>query len=344
MRVTIKDIAERAGVHRATVDKVIHDRPGVSDDVRNRIKEIIEEMGYTPNPAGRLLQKQGRTYRIAAILLEVDALPYLQKGLEEGVKNQTGFEISLEVQVCKFSEPDKQVLLINQAVESGVDAIIISPINTSGVREAITRAQEKNILVVMTNAFLKNTVHCRCVSIDSARASRIAARLMGEFLRGKGQVAVISSAIAEENNNADVSIRETGFIEYMNQIYPEIEIVERIESFEDTITTKMKTLELLAKYQNLRGIYITCGGVAQVGQVLKDCNRYENIKVVSFEDYPEILELLKEGVVDCTLSGDIARQGSLPVELVMDYLVFGKLPEKHHIFTETRVLLKESIF
>lgn len=344
MRVTIKDIAERAGVHRATVDKVIHDRPGVSDEVRTRIKEIIKEMGYTPNPAGRLLQKQGRIYRIKAILLEVDALPYLQKGLEEGVANQTGFDIHLEIQTCKFSEPETQVVLIEQAIEEGVDAIIISPINTQHVREVIARAQEKNILVVMTNAYLKNTIHCRCVSIDSARASRIAARLMGEFLRGKGQVAVISSAIAEENNNADVSIRETGFIEYMNQIYPDVEIVERIESFEDTMTTKLKTLELLAKYKDLRGIYITCGGVAQVGQLLKDCNRHEGIKVVSFEDYPEILEMLKEGVIDCTLSGDIQRQGSLPIELVMDYLVFGRLPEKHHIFTETRVLLKESIF
>lgn len=344
MRVTIKDIAEKAGVHRATVDKVIHDRPGVSDDVRNRIKEIIKEMGYTPNPAGRLLQKQGRTYHIAAILLEVDALPYLQLGLEEGVKNQTGFDIRLDISVCKFSEPEKQEVFIREAIEKKVDAIVICPINTSGVRQAIAQARQENILVVMTNAYLKNTEDCHCVSIDSVRASRIAARLMGEFLRGEGQVAVISSAIAEENNNADVSFREAGFIEYINKIYPEIEIVERIESFEDSMTTKIKTLELLAKYQDLKGIYITCGGVAQVGQVLKDCSRYENIKVVSFEDYPEILELLKEGVVDCTLTGDIVRQGSLPIELAMDYLVFGKLPEKHHIFTETRVLLKESIF
>ena len=52
MKVTIKEIAERAGVHRATVDKVLHNRVGVSDEVRMKVQRIIKEMGYTPNPAG----------------------------------------------------------------------------------------------------------------------------------------------------------------------------------------------------------------------------------------------------------------------------------------------------
>ena len=46
MKVTIKEIAERAGVHRATVDKVLHNRVGVSDEVRMKVQRIIKEMGY----------------------------------------------------------------------------------------------------------------------------------------------------------------------------------------------------------------------------------------------------------------------------------------------------------
>ena len=96
MKVTIKDIAERAGVHRATVDKVLHNRPGVSDEVRMQIKKLIEEMGYVPNPAGRVLQKQGKVYRLAAILCDVDATPYLQAGIEAGVRKHSNFDIEIE--------------------------------------------------------------------------------------------------------------------------------------------------------------------------------------------------------------------------------------------------------
>ena len=88
MKVTMKEIAERAGVHPSTVDKVVHHRVGVSDEVRARVQAIINELGYTPNPSGRVLQRQGKVYRISAILVEVDALPYLKKGIERGVKSR----------------------------------------------------------------------------------------------------------------------------------------------------------------------------------------------------------------------------------------------------------------
>ena len=51
----MKEIAERAGVHPSTVDKVVHHRVGVSDEVRARVQAIINELGYTPNVSARNL-------------------------------------------------------------------------------------------------------------------------------------------------------------------------------------------------------------------------------------------------------------------------------------------------
>ena len=74
MGVTIKEIAEMAGVHRSTVDKVLHNRPGVSDSVRYRIQKIIDECNYQANPIGKALKMQSKELHIKVILLEVDAL------------------------------------------------------------------------------------------------------------------------------------------------------------------------------------------------------------------------------------------------------------------------------
>ena len=103
----MKEIAERAGVHPSTVDKVVHHRVGVSDEVRARVQAIINELGYTPNPSGRVLQRQGKVYRISAILVQVDALPYLKKGIERGVKEQTGFDIEVSYAVTGFQEAER---------------------------------------------------------------------------------------------------------------------------------------------------------------------------------------------------------------------------------------------
>lgn len=343
MKVTIKQIAEKAGVHRSTVDKVLHNRIGVSDEVRVKVQKIIDQMGYTPNPAGRVLQRQGKIYRIAAILVEADALPFLKEGINKGVQNQAGFDIAVTYFVSKFQDVQRQKDYIKKAVADKVDGIILNPINSVQVRQAINSAVDMGIPVIAINSDIDGTKRNCCVSIDSAKASRIAGRLMGQFLDGKGKIAIVSSAIDSENNNYYVSIREQGFTKFLKREYPEIEIVACIESFEDPHITYRKTVELLEDHADLRGIYITCGGVAQVGRALQESGRAKTVRVISFEDYPEIVELIRQDVIDCTLAGEILRQGELPVQIIMDYLVFGKPPEKEQIFTETKILVKESL-
>jgi DNA-binding LacI/PurR family transcriptional regulator len=54
-RVTIRDIAERAGVSKGAVSYALNGRPGVSDDTRDRILSIAAELGWYPNRAARAL-------------------------------------------------------------------------------------------------------------------------------------------------------------------------------------------------------------------------------------------------------------------------------------------------
>lgn len=68
MKVTIKDIADEANVSHGTVDKVLHDRPGVSEEVRNKVNKIIDRLGYKPNMIGRALSYQKKSLKIGIIL------------------------------------------------------------------------------------------------------------------------------------------------------------------------------------------------------------------------------------------------------------------------------------
>lgn len=52
---TLEDIAQIAGVSRATVSRVINNHPNVSDKMRQRVQKIIDETGFQPNLAARSL-------------------------------------------------------------------------------------------------------------------------------------------------------------------------------------------------------------------------------------------------------------------------------------------------
>lgn len=343
MKVTIKKIAEIAGVHPATVDKVLHNRPGVSDEVRERVQKLIDELGYKPNPAGRVLQQQGKEFIIAAILVKVDALPYIRAGIEKGIREQTGLDIKIHWYLTSYSDAGQQAQYIDIAVEEKADGIIISPISSNRVREAINRAADAGIPVIAANSDIEGTRRLCYVGQDGLRASRVAGRTMGNLLRGSGRIAIISSAIDSENNSYHVKVREDGFRDFLRETFPDIEIVTAVESFEDPEITYRETLNLLQNRRDLDGLYVTCGGLSQVGDAIRESGRTD-LKVISFEKYPEILELLREDIIDCTIDSELERQGAVPVQIIMDQLVLKKSPPEENIFTDIRILIKECLF
>lgn len=57
-KITLSQIAEMAEVSTATVSRVINHHPYVRDEIRERVRQIIQETGYHPNPAARSLARQ----------------------------------------------------------------------------------------------------------------------------------------------------------------------------------------------------------------------------------------------------------------------------------------------
>lgn len=342
MGVTLKEIAALAGVHRSTVDKVLHKRPGVSDEVRRRVQAVIDETGYRPNPVGRALQKQSAVIRLAAILLEVDARPFMERGIRKAVDALHMYNIQVDYHACAYGDVETQLEQIECAIRGQVDGIILSPLSADSVREAVNRAVAAGIPVVCTNTDIEGTGRLCYVGEDAAKASRIAGRIMGEFLGGAGEIAVITSTSAMRTGTYFLKVRETGFQGYMAENFPGIHIVESVPSLENPAMTYQMTLELLRRQPELRGVYVVGGGVREVGRAIRETGCGGRLKVVCFEDYPEILELLRENIVTCTINSDTVRQGELPVRILIDYLMQDERPAEN-VYIPGQMLVRECL-
>jgi LacI family transcriptional regulator len=70
IKATLKDVADRAGVHRTTVSLALRDHPRIPLETRNRIKTIARELDYRVNPlVSALMQsrRSGRAVKHAAL-------------------------------------------------------------------------------------------------------------------------------------------------------------------------------------------------------------------------------------------------------------------------------------
>lgn len=69
-RVTILDVAARAGVHAATVSRALNRPEKVADETRRKVEEAVDALGFAPNRAARGLIT-GRTGNIAVIVPDI---------------------------------------------------------------------------------------------------------------------------------------------------------------------------------------------------------------------------------------------------------------------------------
>jgi LacI family transcriptional regulator len=94
---TIKEIAERAGVSKQTVSRVVNDRPDVSTETRQKVQGIIDELGYQPSELALDLAR-GRTSTIGVITSGIQYYGQIQMlaGVEESA-NSLGYSLSLSL-------------------------------------------------------------------------------------------------------------------------------------------------------------------------------------------------------------------------------------------------------
>lgn len=108
-RVTIADIAKRAGVSKATVSRVLNSKPDVDESTRQRIFGIIQETGYAPRVTAVSLAT-GRTHLIGLLAPSLSR-PYsleIIQGVAEGVEES---EYELVLYTTSLAEKNQELFV-----------------------------------------------------------------------------------------------------------------------------------------------------------------------------------------------------------------------------------------
>ena len=165
MAVTITQVAQKAGVSKATVSRVLNDSKPVSPETRIRVLEAIEDLDFKPNPTARsLVYKKSKT--IGVVVTDIDNLfvSVLVKGIED-VAYSKGYNLIIS---NSLGSAEKEVELLVMLNDKLVDGIIFLTSRLHKEHKAFFRKSSIPISLVNVSYNGQNLINIR---IDHRKAA-----------------------------------------------------------------------------------------------------------------------------------------------------------------------------
>lgn len=230
-----------------------------------------------------------------------------------------------------------QHMQIDTFIQQGVDLIVVSAVDETGIAPAIERAKQAGIIVIAvdTPAVGADAV----VMTDAVQAGRVSCEYLFEQMGGKGQVLLVDGTPIQT-----IIDRISGCKEVAAN-YPDIRIVGQQASKNDRASGLAVTTDMLTANPDVTGIF-GMNDPSALGAVLavEQADKAEQIVVTGVDGSPEAVEELKrEGspfIGTATQSPGVMVERA--VEIAQD-IIAGKPPAQATVLIPSELVTRESV-
>ncbi len=208
MSVTLKDVAQRAGVSIQTVSNVLHGYAFMRPEVRKRVQEAIEELNYQPNFSARYL----RTKRADVLAL---AIPDLSNNYFADIGYaviETAAEHSYQVLIEHTGgQCDHELSLIKGLRPHLIDGAILSPLALD--LEDLQQAHQQELRLVLIGERFQGAPHVPYdhIVVDNVAAARLAVEHL--ISQGRTRIVALGDQQPPSSIREMVLFRRQGYLE-----------------------------------------------------------------------------------------------------------------------------------
>lgn len=343
--ITIKDIAKEANVSEGTVDRVIHNRGGVSKKTEAKIKKILEFHNFSVNPVASALAMKNKHF-IAALIPEYNdsdlfwKSPYL--GILKGANDVKSFGVQVTTFTFNQYDPYSYLNTFNALLETKPTAVIMVPNFSKETKRIVNKLEFLNIPYLFLNIDIDGFNNKAFVGQDSYMAGYIAGKLINLSIPKPSTFLIVQARYNITKNNA-VSNRIKGFNDYFlkNNISSET-LTLKIENLNNSSETKQKINSFLKQHPEIEGVFVPSSRIYIVVDCM-DSNYLDKLELIGFDNTPQNIECLKNDSVAFLISQKPFEQGYESIRLMTDYLTLKKNMPNTKIHLPIDILTKENV-
>ncbi|CUA80213.1 sugar-binding protein [Anoxybacillus suryakundensis] len=262
--------------------------------------------------------------------------PYWRK-IEQGAKEAgKQYDVNIEYIGPLRTSIEEQVKLLEKAIASRVDGIIVQNLKDEAFTPLIDKAISRNIPVITIDADAPKSRRIAYVGTNNFEAGRLLGQEVASRVEGKQEIGIMIGTDTSENQR----LRLQGFLSVITE-YPRLKVVSVASSNISRIQASIQAEQMLRKHPNI-SVMVGTSALDAIGirMAIKNLHR-EDIQIFGFDDVEETMEAIKEGDIVATVVQKPYDMGYSAVKLMADHLS-GKQIDKEH-FTATGVIDYQNI-
>ena len=326
----VKEIARRANISLATVDRVIHNRGGVSKKTKEKIENIIKDLNYQPNILARRLASP-KKIKLATLIPKVSEetdfweSPYQGILMAEAEIRQYGVQI--EKYFFDLNDKDTFISQTELILKKQYDGILIAPLFIEESIRFIRTLQERNIPFVFINSDIPDYNSLSYIGPDLYQSGYVVAHLVSYLIKEGSKILIVNIAKEIENNHPLLRIEE-GFRNYVSENKKIYTILQAEIKQTNYTSVETSISNIIKKEGNVDVIFVTSSRVFTVANFLEKNNFEKDTLLIGFDYLNENVKYLQKGTIDFLICHKPKEQAYRGINTLFQHLVSDVTIEK----------------
>jgi ribose transport system substrate-binding protein len=221
---------------------------------------------------------------------------------------------------------EQQVEVVEGFISQGVSGLILAPLDSTALLRPVEEAKQSGIpTVIFDSALADPSKIVSYVSTDNGRGGRLAAKRMGEVLKGRGAVLMLRY----QEGSAATEEREKGFLDELKSSFPGITVTSSDQYAGATRDTAKRTSEnLLNRFADRVDGIFTPNESSTAGMLLalQDIGKAGKIAFVGFDYSSGFIAPLERSELAGFVVQNPVNMGYLSVRTMVDHLQGKSVP------------------
>nr|WKN37305.1 LacI family DNA-binding transcriptional regulator [Tunicatimonas sp. TK19036] len=322
--VGVREIARRANVSIATVDRVIHNRTGVSEKTRKKIQGIIKDLNYQPNLlASRLASR--KVYQFTTLIPEVseetDFWEAPLRGIKKAEKEISQYGVSMKKHFFDLNDKASFVQQTRKILESKVDGILLAPSFIEESMQLAQACQEREIPYVFINSDIPNQDSLCYIGPHLVKSGYMTAHLMSYGMADGGKILVVNIS-KEIDNHHHLLRKEEGFRNYFKDHQKSNEII-KLDIRQTTYPeVEQQLMEAFNQHPDIQAVFATNSRVFSVAKFMEQAGK-KDLLLIGYDFLKDNIEYLKKETIDFLICQKPEEQAYRGMMALYQHLFLG---------------------